>query len=72
MLNSKLYQKFIEDALEDMQPYQEADSDDAYYFMELPYLDLNKLKGSCDEFAIKLNLKYAYYGGDSLRFYQRC
>ena len=59
MLNSKLYQKFIEDAFEDMMPYQETNSDDAYFFIEVPYLDLDKLKASCNEFSINLNLKYA-------------
>jgi len=59
LLNCKLFQKFIEDTFETMKPYQESDNNDAYYFVEIPYLDLQKLNNFCLTYSIKLNLKYA-------------
>src|SRR5688572_30025581 len=41
-----------------MQLYQEKDNDDAYFFVEIPYLDLERLHAFCSEYSIKLELKY--------------
>jgi len=59
--NSKLYQKFIEDTFETMQPYQENNNDDAYYFVEIPYVNLDKLHAFCQDNSInpELRLRYA-------------
>jgi len=59
LLNCKPFQKFIEDTFETMKPYQEADNNDAYYFVEIPYLDLQKLNSFCKTHSIKLNVKYS-------------
>jgi len=59
LLNTKLFQKFIEDSFESMKPYQEEGNDDAYFFIEIPYLDLEKLNTFCETNSLKLNLRYA-------------
>jgi len=42
-----------------MKPYQEDGNDDAYFFIEIPYLDLQKLNTFCETHSLKLRLKYA-------------
>ncbi len=41
-----------------MKPYQEDGNDDAYFFIEVPYLDLQKLNNFCETNSLQLRLKY--------------
>lgn len=41
-----------------MKPYQEPGSDDAYFFVEIPYINLEKRHSLCQELSFGLNLKY--------------
>jgi len=55
--SSKLYQKFIEDAFEDMKPYQD-ESDEAYFFFEIPYIDVERFHNFSKDLPINLEVKY--------------
>jgi len=55
---SKLYQKFIEDTFEEMKHYQD-ETDAAYFFIEIPYVDLERLHTFCKDLPLSLELKYA-------------
>ena len=49
-----------------MQPYQEKNNDDAYFFVEIPYLDLEKLHGFCQENSISTNLQLKYISSQDI------
>lgn len=52
-----MYQKFIEDAFEEIKPYQD-ETDAAFFFVEIPYIDLEKFHSFCKELPINLELAY--------------
>jgi len=57
MMNQKPYQTFIEDTFLSSIPYQNQ-TDDAYYFVEFPYIDTTKLNNYCADCKVQLEVAY--------------
>jgi len=57
MMGTKPYQQFIEDTFHKAIPYQN-ESDEAYYFVEIPFLNVEKLNQFAAETGIALEVMY--------------
>jgi len=56
-MNSKVYQRFIEETFERMLPFQD-ETNNAYFFVEIPYIETNKFNQFCNENSFDLQINY--------------
>ena len=56
-MNSKVYQQFIEETFEAMIPFQD-ETNNAYFFVEIPFIDTDKFNQFCLEHSFDLQLNY--------------